>query len=688
MAPEHHFDCLGIILTIFKFLGIFVSGAGAIVSTTSTKPSKKASKPESQLRLVRMIKKIFSKQWALRWVVIGLFVSFFSQFLETMKLADEAKETVAKDRAVQLDTSHQLSLARSSVDKLESQSRLMQKQMLYIEHMLGEFDTLSVTFECELFSTNPAVNILLHRMQDLAPFSSATPSFSCLLFDDFPDNKTKPTRSQIVSAVTQQKRYSDNVIGHVNVSDTLPSFWPNNLGILVDIDDVCSSNWLNSLSTNIDFVRLVSCIRSPHLAIRLYSRQTTNLALSDADLYSASSILRQTPSMAYNPISENIFLKWTFDYTNSEWQQTDRMGSTHDLDNAILYLNFDSIPKDIVIGLVPHTAKLDIGKTTILVQKTNWVKEIKYLNTSNQITVFKATLPPHYYLPTEGEDISTLTNQTVFPVPLGFRVIADESNVAISDSNIYTYSGISESVIFFNRGVMQYDRKDFAGAITNIKKSIELDSSNAMTYYYCAGAMFYLNDYTGAIANLDKVIELNPKMAEAYFNRGNSKLNLDDYKGAIDDYDEGIELNPNYAWAYDGRGTAMFYLKDYTGAITNFNKVIELEPTDAEAYFNRGNSKHHLGDCKGAIGDFDKAIELNPYYAEAFNNRGTAKYDLKNYEEAKDDFDKAVGLNPTLSQAFKNRGNTKLELKDKAGAKRDYAKAAKLDAKSKSPQIK
>jgi len=592
MAPEHNFDCLGIIFTIFKFLGIFVSGAGAIVGTIPAKPSKKAPKPESKLWLVRTFKKIFSKQWALRWVVIGLFVSFFSQFLETMKLAKEAKETIAINQATHLETSNQISLAQSSVDKLESQSRLMQKQMLYIQHMLGEFDRLTVTLECELSSTNPAFQILLQRMEDLTPVTSEHPFLSFSIYSDATfENQTRPTRSQIIAPSRQQNNNPvDIVVGYLGSYKSLSSSMPKGTGISMDINEVCSSNWLTGLSSNIDFMRLVNFIRSPNLVVRVYSRQTTNLALSDADFFSASSKLLSTPSIAFNPGLESILLKCSFDYTNTDWQQTARMGSTHDLDNAVLFLNFDSLPDFIGFDLKPLTAKLDFGKTTILVLHSNWVQEIKNVDQSNKVSIFKATLPPPSFLPIEGEDDLSGINVKQLRTP-STKQIGPQSPTAlhpftlglITDAVSYTNSQPSESTIFFNRGVKKFDRNEFAGAITNFKKSIEMDSTNSLAYLYCGMAKLCLYDSTGAVTDFDKVIELDPSNAVAYFNRGNSKLNVGNYNGARDDYDKGIELNPNIAQPYDCRGVTKFLLQDYAGAITDFDKAIELNPTNAEA---------------------------------------------------------------------------------------------------------
>ena len=247
------------------------------------------------------------------------------------------------------------------------------------------------------------------------------------------------------------------------------------------------------------------------------------------------------------------------------------------------------------------------------------------MNESNKVTVLKVTLPPPYYRPIKGEDEIFNTNpeqlqpansdQTALPAvqvrvnqaapspPQGLRLIVDY----ISHKN----SEQSESGIFFNRGVIKFDHKNFTGAITNLKRSIELDPDNALARYYCGIAKLCLQDYTGAITDFDNVIELNPTVAEVFFFRGNSKFNLKDYKGARGDYNKAIELNPNYADAYNDRGTAKYYLKDYKEAKDDYDKAIGLNPTFAEAYSNRGSTKLKLKDKAGAKIDFAKAAELN-----------------------------------------------------------------------------
>ena len=57
------------------------------------------------------------------------------------------------------------------------------------------------------------------------------------------------------------------------------------------------------------------------------------------------------------------------------------------------------------------------------------------------------------------------------------------------------------------------------------------------------GAKYFLKDFEGAIEDLSKAIELNSSSEKPFYNRGVVKTTLEDHLGAIEDYSKAIELN-------------------------------------------------------------------------------------------------------------------------------------------------
>lgn len=108
---------------------------------------------------------------------------------------------------------------------------------------------------------------------------------------------------------------------------------------------------------------------------------------------------------------------------------------------------------------------------------------------------------------------------------------------------------IKEADSYFKQGMAKDDLHDYAGAIQDFNKAIELNPNFVAAYYNRGCAKVYLKDYTGAIQDYSKIIELNPKfIAEAYFSRGAAKFNLQDVFGALADYSKAGELGATQAY--------------------------------------------------------------------------------------------------------------------------------------------
>ena len=207
-----------------------------------------------------------------------------------------------------------------------------------------------------------------------------------------------------------------------------------------------------------------------------------------------------------------------------------------------------------------------------------------------------------------------------------------------------------------NRGLIDYDLRQYERAIADYDEAIRLDPKDAAAYNNRGLSYYYLKQYERAIADYDEAIRLDPKDAAAYNNRGLSYYYLRQYERAITDSDEAIRLDPNYAAAYNNRGLCYYYLEQFERAIADYDEAIRLDPNLAAAYNNRGLSYYCLQQYEGAIDDYDEAIRLDPQYAAAYNNRGLGYYYLKQYERAITDYDEAIRLDPNFAAAYKNRG--------------------------------
>ena len=184
-------------------------------------------------------------------------------------------------------------------------------------------------------------------------------------------------------------------------------------------------------------------------------------------------------------------------------------------------------------------------------------------------------------------------------------------------------SDYSKVIQLIKSGEMETSRNQEGSISLTLKKNTNFGEAEA--YYNRGSAKSKLGDFAEAILDYDKVIQLKPDDAEAYHNRGQAKIQLKQPDDALIDFDEAIRIKPDYVDAYANRGRAKIHLNQPNEALTDLNKAIRIKPDYADAYANRGVAKTNLGINNKAKSDFQKALEL----AEQQGNN-----DLKTFVEA------------------------------------------------------
>ena len=214
------------------------------------------------------------------------------------------------------------------------------------------------------------------------------------------------------------------------------------------------------------------------------------------------------------------------------------------------------------------------------------------------------------------------------------------------------------------RGNAFREKNDYASALADHSKAIELGNSNARAYFARGLDYLALNQYEKALEDLSKALTLNPELNEAYARRGESRVRLQsEYQKAIDDFDKAQSLGFSDARMQRYRGQAYFRLNQRDAAVNAYLKAaesiggevkdeqiaaldeaIDLGLTDPKLYLRRGIMQRIRKSYQHAIDDFGEVIRQQPQNADAFEERADVYFSIGSCKNAEQDLRAACRL--------------------------------------------
>jgi adenylate cyclase len=216
-------------------------------------------------------------------------------------------------------------------------------------------------------------------------------------------------------------------------------------------------------------------------------------------------------------------------------------------------------------------------------------------------------------------DVLEMQNEIAFKVRDQLRLnllsnIETKTNVDPKAYDLY----MQADYLFF-----RHDDDFIIDAISLLRKSIEIDTTNPHTYTLLSRALFtaavnYQSiPYTEAITEsrlmAQKAIKIDENSASAYAMLAKLSLTLDlDFEAANKFINKAYEANPNEAFVL----ASMQLIQGYSGNLDNleenYKRIIEISPKESRYYRNIGIGYYWKGELDKSIENLLKFNNLNP----------------------------------------------------------------------------
>lgn len=212
------------------------------------------------------------------------------------------------------------------------------------------------------------------------------------------------------------------------------------------------------------------------------------------------------------------------------------------------------------------------------------------------------------------------------------------------------------------------------------------DEMDAQDFLRRGAASAGRRDFASAIADFDRAIELEPTNADAIYQRGLAKRDNRQGRQAMDDFNQALTLQPDHSGALMARGQLHLAMNSVGKAAADFGKLEALSPNDAGVALLIAQSYSAMRHYDEAVKRYDRWLTQFPksdrvpaVHADRCLARALLGQDL---EQARADCDLAIKRGGRNSQYLQFRGLVWLRLDNAKEASEDFSAALKLQPKA------
>lgn len=223
----------------------------------------------------------------------------------------------------------------------------------------------------------------------------------------------------------------------------------------------------------------------------------------------------------------------------------------------------------------------------------------------------------------------------------------------------------------YSQGLAQLSRDDYARALTNFEKAVDIDPNYAEAWYqagYCYGM---LNRPADALRASRQAAKLRPDWAAVWVNIGASSYALGQYKEAVDAYRQAIRLDESNPDTQYSLGLTFNRLGRTDEEILAYRRAVQIKPDHANALEKLGAALFRQKRYVDSAAAFDILKTYKPD-AKNYNSLGESLLEAGKIDESIDAFNNALGYNPDFEKARYNLGRAYLRLGNRELAQVQY----------------
>lgn len=176
----------------------------------------------------------------------------------------------------------------------------------------------------------------------------------------------------------------------------------------------------------------------------------------------------------------------------------------------------------------------------------------------------------------------------------------------------------SNALTYYELALVYYREREFKKASNCLSKAVSIDKNNALFWSTCGTVCSLLGRYDLAEEAHRIAVKLDYWDGRYWSQLATTLLKMDRLVEASKAAETAVKVSPHLDMAWNIRGVTYLEKRSYQKAIDAFERVVEINPEFADAWNNIALAQDALGDLQKSIEACRKGIETGPHRREAW----------------------------------------------------------------------